>query len=53
MIMEEELIAIPKSEYEFLLHCKQELIRLHEEAILKCRHEMQGQQINGIIQTSL
>ena len=47
--MEEELIAIPVSEYKHLLQCKQELIEMHESEILACRREMQSQNIQSIV----
>lgn len=44
--MDEEYIAIPKDEYEFLLYCKQQLIDIHNAEIQKLHNEIQGQQIN-------
>lgn len=50
MTKEVDLIAIPKSEYDFLLYCKKRLIELHDVEIQNCYNEMQSQQINSILQ---
>ena len=47
--MEEELIAIPVSEYEHLLQCKQELIEMHQMAIQACHTEMQSRNVQSIV----
>jgi len=41
--MTEELVAIPKSEYEDLLECKRELISLREQMIADRLSEIQMQ----------
>lgn len=41
--MDEELIAIPKSEYDDLLECKRELISLREQLIADRLSEIQIQ----------
>lgn len=41
--MDEELIAIPKSEYDDLLECKRELISLREQMIADRLSEIQMQ----------
>lgn len=50
---EEVLIAIPKSEYDFLLSCKRKLIELHEAEIQQCHNEMQGRNIQSIINNAI
>ena len=47
--MAEKLIAIPVSEYEHLLQCKQELIEMHEREIQACHKEMQSQNVQSIV----
>jgi len=41
--MTEELVAIPKSEYEHLLDCERELIQLREQMIADRLSEIQMQ----------
>ena len=50
---DENYIAIPKSEYEYLLHCKQELIRLRENDIQNARLEMQINNLQSIVLSSI
>lgn len=47
--MNEEYVAIPKKEYEFLLQCKNQLIDMHNAEIQKCYGEIQNSEI--IMQT--
>lgn len=47
--MDEEYITIPKSEYDFLLSCKQELIKIHEAEIQKCYNEIQIENVRSFV----
>ena len=47
--MSNELIAIPKEEYEHLLWCKEQLIKQSEEAKYQAYFEMQKKTIQTII----
>lgn len=49
MEMEEEYIAIPVNEYEYLNRCKQELIALHEAETVNLRNQMQSDAISSIV----
>ena len=56
--MTEELVAIPKSEYEYLLRCKQQLEKVIQERIEMLnaetairKHQMQTTDIMTAIQT--
>ena len=46
--MSSELISIPKEEYEHLLWCKEQLIKLSEEAKQQAYLEMQQKTIQTI-----
>lgn len=52
-IMEEELIAIPLSEYDFLLSCMQRLIDMHEAEIQRCYAEMKESEVGTIINNAV
>lgn len=47
--MAEKLIAIPVSEYEHLLQCKQELMEMHKREIQACYEEMQSQNVKYVV----
>ena len=47
--MDEELIAIPKSEYEHLKRCKETLLHMLEGQIRDCEVKMQMMQFNTMI----
>lgn len=47
--MEEEYVAIPVQEYEYLFRCKEELIALHEAEITNLRNQMQSDAISSIV----
>jgi len=47
--MDEELIAIPKSEYEHLKRCKETLLQMLEGQIWDCEVKMQMMQIDTMI----
>lgn len=47
--MDEEYITIPKSEYDFLLSCKQKLIEIHEAEIQKCYNKIQIENVRSFV----
>lgn len=51
--MDEELIAIPKSEYEHLKRCKETLLQMLEGKIWDCEVKMQMMQIDTMIMQAI
>lgn len=50
---DEEYIAIPVSEYEYLKQCKERLIDLYKSEIDTLMRQINAQEINAIINSSI
>ena len=51
--MDEELIAIPKSEYEHLKQCEETLLQMIKAQIWDCEVKMQMMQFDTIIKRAI
>lgn len=51
--MSEELVAIPKSEYEHLKQCEETLLQMLEAQIRQCEVKMQMMQFDTMIKQAM